>query len=68
MIARISQIWVEKETGNYVVLREFLGDKWIGDYYYGPIMDPKIFQVKQENFIKRILIYQPDLFEQWRLM
>ena len=65
MIARLGQIWVEKETGNYIVLREFLGDKWIGDYYSGPIMDRETFNVNPNNIIRRIIVRQIELFELW---
>jgi len=65
MIAHLGQIWVEKETGNYIILRKFLGDQWIGDYHSGPIMDRKTFNVNPNNFIRRILIRQIELFQVW---
>jgi hypothetical protein len=70
MIARVLEIWVEKETGNFIILRQLVGGiqaSWIGDYYYGPIEDPKTFQVVQANFIKRMMLNETDLFSEWNL-
>lgn len=66
----INEAYGELETGNFLLLKEYLGGynvagsgSWVAEYYKGPYSDwQNILAAGKTNLIKRVKIAENELF------
>lgn len=75
-MAHPNEIYEEKETGNFVLLKEYLGGynvagsgSWVAEYYAGPASDWRaILRKGRTNFIKNINLSENELMYYYNLL